>query len=152
MLFRSVSQSRYGGSTKRPNEFMTPVLDENGNKLTQKFGNICWFTNIEHGRHHEPLKLMTMADNLSYSKQATIRENGYQKYDNANAIEVPFVDAIPSDFNGLMGVPITFLDKYNPDQFEIIKFRKGDDDKDLKINGKALYCRILIKHRNPVHA
>lgn len=96
-----------------------------------KFRNCCWFTNIDHGKRHQPLALMTMVDNLKYSKHKEIRENGYQKYDNYDAIEVPFTDAIPSDYKEDMGVPISFLDKYNPEQFKILKFRKGDDGKDL---------------------
>lgn len=112
-----------------------------------RLGNACWFTNIDHGRRHQPLALMTMADNLKFSKHRQIRENGYLKYDNYDAIEVPFVDAIPSDYTADMGVPITYLDKHNPEQFEIIKFRKGNDDKDLAINGKCPYFRILIKRR-----
>lgn len=85
-----------------------------------RLGNACWFTNIDHGRRHQPLSLMTMADNLKYSKHKQIREQGYLKYDNYDAIEVPFVDAIPSDYAGDMGVPITFMDKYCPEQFEIM--------------------------------
>lgn len=80
-----------------------------------------WFTNIEHGRRHKPLPLMTMKDNLKFSKHKEIKDKGkYQKYDNYNAIEVPFTDAIPSDYKGVMGVPISFLDKYCPEQFIII--------------------------------
>ena len=96
-----------------------------------KFRNCCWFTNLEHGRRHEPLQLMTMKDNLRFSKHKEIRENGYRKYDNYDAIEVPYTDAIPSDYEGVMGVPISFLDKYCPEQFEIVEFRKGNDGKDL---------------------
>jgi len=84
------------------------------------FRNANWFTNIEHGRRHEPLKLMTMEDNLRFSRHKEIKELGYRKYDNYDAIEVPKVDAIPSDYDGMMGVPVTFLDRYNPDQFEIL--------------------------------
>ena len=73
----------------------------------------------------------------------------YPKYDNYDAIEVNRVQNIPFDYIGAMGVPITFLDKFNPDQFEIIKFRKGDDDKDLSINGKCPYFRILIRNKHP---
>lgn len=90
-----------------------------------RLGNSSWFTNIDHGRRHEPLELMTMADNLRYSKHKELRDLGYRKYDNFDAIEVPFVDAIPSDYRGMMGVPVTFLDKYNPDQF-IILFNADD--------------------------
>jgi hypothetical protein len=89
-------------------------------------GNSCWFTNIEHGRRHEPLKLMTKADNIKFSKHKEVRGVGYSSYDNFDAIEVPFVDAIPIDHDGMMGVPITFLDKYNPDQFEIVGSSQGD--------------------------
>lgn len=85
-----------------------------------RLGNSCWFTNIDHGRRHEPLQLMTIADNLKYSRHKEIRERGYLRYDNYDAIEVPYTDAIPSDYDMVMGVPITFLDKYNPDQFEIV--------------------------------
>ncbi|MFM1674870.1 adenine-specific methyltransferase EcoRI family protein [Lactiplantibacillus plantarum] len=72
-------------------------------------------------------------------------ENNYPKYDNYNGINVNRTADIPADYVGYMGVPITFLNKYNPDQFEIIKFRKGDDNKDLAINGKNPYFRIIIK-------
>ena len=89
-----------------------------------RLGNSCWFTNLEHGRRHEPLQLMTMADNIKFSKHKDIRGAGYLRYDNFDAIEVPYVDAIPCDHDGIMGVPITFLDKYNPDQFEIVELSR----------------------------
>ena len=86
-----------------------------------RLGNSCWFTSIEHGRRHQPLSLMTMADNLRYSKHKEIRGKiAYAHYDNYDAIEVPFTDAIPSDYDGVMGVPISFLIKYCPEQFEIL--------------------------------
>jgi hypothetical protein len=85
-----------------------------------RLGNACWFTSIEHGKRHQPLPLMTMNDNIKFSKHKEVRGSAYQKYDNYDAIEVPFTDAIPSDYKGAMGVPISFLDKYNPDQFEIL--------------------------------
>lgn len=85
-----------------------------------RLGNSCWFTNIEHGRRHEPLPLMTMDDNRKFNKRIQGNELAYRKYDNYSAIEVPYTNAIPSDFHGIMGVPITYLDKHNPDQFEII--------------------------------
>jgi hypothetical protein len=78
-----------------------------------------WFTNLDHGRRHQPLQLMSMADNLRYNKKL-MGKAAYDRYDNYDAIEVPYTDAIPSDYDGVMGVPITFLDKYNPDQFEIL--------------------------------
>ena len=90
----------------------------------------CWFTNIDHGRRHQPLQLMSMADNLKFSRHKEIREKGYQKYDNYGAIEVPYTDAIPKDYDGIMGVPISFIEKYNPDQFEILgSTQRGCHDK-----------------------
>ena len=91
-----------------------------------RHGNSCWFTNIDHGRRHEPLQLMTKADNIKFSKHKEVRGVGYPPYDNFDGIEVPFVDAIPSDYDVMMGVPITFLDSYNPDQFEIVGSSEGD--------------------------
>ncbi len=90
-----------------------------------RLGNSCWFTNIDHGRRHQSLPLMMMADNLKFSKHKEIKGKiSYDKYDNYDAIEVPFTDAIPSDYDGVMGVPITFLDKYSPEQFEIVGITK----------------------------
>jgi hypothetical protein len=94
-------------------------IDEVGNRFIRVKG-VRWFTNIEHGRRHQPLPLMTEADNIKFSKHKQVKDVGYQKYDNYDAIEVPFTDAIPSDYDGVMGVPISFLDKYSPEQFEIV--------------------------------
>lgn len=88
-----------------------------------RLGNSCWFTNLDHGRRHQALTLMSMADNLKFNKKMR-GKTAYDRYDNYNAIDVPFTNAIPSDYNGVMGVPISFLDKYNPDQFEIIGMSK----------------------------
>lgn len=153
-------------------EYAQGVYDEATGLV--KFRNCLWFTNIDHGKRHQKLKLMTMADNLKFNKQ--MRKIGkYYTYDNYDAIEVPYTMCIPSDYEGVMGVPISFLDKYNPDQFEIVAFRKGDDGKDLIysyererglscshiseysfddvlrpiINGKKVYRRITIRHRYP---
>jgi hypothetical protein len=91
-----------------------------GEKVNRVPG-VCWFTNLDHGRRHQPMPLMTMEDNLKFSKHKEIKgKKSYTKYDNYDAIEVPFTDSIPSDYEGVMGVPISFLDKYNPDQFEIL--------------------------------
>jgi hypothetical protein len=120
-----------------------------------------WFTNLDHGRRHQPIPLMTMEENLKYSKHKEIRgKKTYYKYDNYDAIEVPFTDSIPSDYKGVMGVPITFLDKYNPDQFEIVGatesegrgFSNGLWDESSKvsqplINNERVYKRIFIKHK-----
>lgn len=128
-----------------------------------KFRNCCWFTNIEHGRRHQPLQLMTMTDNIKFSRHKEVRNHEYQKYDNYDAIDVPFTDAIPSDYEDIMGVPISFLDKYCPEQFEIVSandYRKFDyipvkqhgliKDKDGAINGKPTYARILIRKKKGI--
>lgn len=100
-------------------------IDEQGQKFLRIKG-VRWFTNLDHGRRHQPLPLMTMADNLKYSKHKEIKgKESYDQYDNYDAIEVPFTDAIPSDYDGMMGVPISFLDKYSPEQFEIIGYEKS---------------------------
>jgi len=112
-------------------------IDENGRKFIRVKG-VRWFTNLDHQKRHEELDLV-----CHYSPEE------YPKYDNYDAIEVSKTANIPFDYDGVMGVPITFLDKYNPSQFEIIKFRKGNDDKDLAINGKCPYFRILIRNKNP---
>ena len=113
--------------------------DKNGQKW-RSFGNICWFTNLDIAKRHEDLILYK-----SYIPK------DYPKYDNYDAINVDKTKEIPVDYAGVMGVPITFLDKYNPEQFEIIKFRKGNDDKDLSVNGKCPYFRILIKNKRISH-
>lgn len=97
----------------------TEIFNENGKRYISVAGT-GWFTNLEHGRRHQPLPLMTMADNLKFSKHKEIIERGYPRYVNYDAIEVSYSDAIPSDYDGLMGVPISFLNMYCPEQFEII--------------------------------
>lgn len=101
-----------------------------------KFRNVHWYTNIETPKRYWDIPLYE-----KYSPEKNPR------YDNYDAIEVSKTAEIPVDYFGVMGVPISFLDKYNPKQFEIVKFRKGDDDKDLSINGKFPYFRILIRRR-----
>lgn len=114
-----------------------------------KFRNCCWFTNLEHGRRHQPLQLMTMADNIKFSRHKEIKGQEYKHYDNYDAIDVPFTDAIPSDYEGIMGVPISYMDKYCPEQFDIL-----GTEVDLNIpkgrgyiDGKRLYSRIFIKKK-----
>jgi hypothetical protein len=122
-------------------------IDDEGRKFLRIKG-VRWFTNLDHGRRHQPLPLMTMKENLKFSKHKEIKgKKKYEKYDNYNVIEVPFTNAIPSDYNGVMGVPISFLDKYNPDQFEILgatqrgchdevpDTKKYDDYWEVKQNG-----------------
>ncbi len=142
--------------------------EQNGEKVNRVPG-VCWFTNIDHGRRHQPMPLMTMEDNLKFSKHKEIKgKKSYDKYANFDAIEVPFADAIPSDYDGIMGVPISFLDKYCPDQFEILgsnlthgipmsevakkgTFAQGGPSF-YTANGddtfKRIYTRILIRHKN----
>ncbi len=91
---------------------------------TQTMGNTGWFTNLPHGKRYQPLQLMSMEDNIMYSRHKEIKGIGYQHYDNYDAIEVPYTDAIPNDYDGVMGVPISFLDKYCPEQFEIVGITK----------------------------
>ncbi len=112
-----------------------------------RLGNSCWFSNLDHGRRHQPMTLMTESDNIKYSKHREIKGIGYQHYDNYDAIDVPYSDSIPSDYEGAMGVPISWLDKYCPEQFELVKFRKGNDEKDLSIGGICPYFRILIRKK-----
>ena len=127
-------------------------IDENGNRIVAT-NNCLWLTNLEHGRRHQPLELNTMAQNRKHSKHKEVRDNGYPHYDNYDAIDVPFTDAIPCDYDGVMGVPITFLDKYCPDQFEILgqMVTTKIDEYNFGypyINGKKVYARILIKNRS----
>lgn len=106
-----------------------------------KFRNCTWYTNVDHEKRHEELIL--------YKKYTP---EDYPKYDNYNAINVDKVAEIPCDYDGVMGVPITFLDKYNPDQFEIVSFRKGEDGRDLVFTREREriqpYFRILVRPRS----
>ena len=128
-----------------------------------RLGNSCWFTNIQHGRRHTPLSLMTQADNERFNKKIARNANSYKTYDNYDAIEVPVTNGIPSDYEGVMGVPISFLDKYCPEQFEILGSRRWgksqdlldvytgsvvppENDKKTTIGGKETYDRIFIRH------
>lgn len=126
-------------------------IDEDGNRIVAT-NNCLWLTNLDHGKRHQPLPLMTMNDNIKFSSHKNVKGLGYKKYDNYDAIEVPFTDAIPSDYDGVMGVPITFLDKYSPEQFEIIGQMVTTKVDDLNhgypyVDGKKIYARILIKKR-----
>lgn len=92
---------------------------------------VCWFANLDHGRRHQQLSLMTMEDNLKFNKKMKGKTT-YDQYDNYDAIEVPFADAIPSDYPGVMGVPISFLNKYSPEQFDILGMCENEDLYNLK--------------------
>ncbi|MCL4481795.1 MAG: adenine-specific methyltransferase EcoRI family protein [Bacteroidetes bacterium] len=143
-------------------------IDKEGRKFLRIKG-VRWFTNLDHGRRHQPLPLMSMDDNLKFSKHKEIKgKESYDHYENYDAIDISFTDAIPSDYDGVMGVPISFLDKYSPEQFEIIwqasgntrasapreildrlNYRPHPDDRGgcTIVNGRRTYDRIFIKHR-----
>ncbi len=145
-------------------------IDEATGKKIARVSTSCWFTNLDHGRRHQPLNLMTTADNLKFSKHKELKgKAGYDRYVNYDAIEVPYSDAIPGDYDGAMGVPITFLDKYNPDQFEILgssmslgvaiariakkgTYQQGGPRFYID-NGdgtyRRMFDRIVIRHRRP---
>lgn len=138
--------------------FSSGVFDEKTGLV--KFRNVCWFTNLDYGQRHERLLLDTMEHNLKFNKKLKNKldkEFGcccYPKYDNYNAIEVPFVEAIPSDYDGIMGVPITFLGKHNPEQFEILdawashsKEPTGIENECGYIDGKWMFKRIAIRKK-----
>jgi len=113
-------------------------IDKDGNRIVATNGCL-WLTNLDLEKRHEDIKL---------TKTYYGNEYQYPHYDNFNGINVNKTSDIPADYEGYMGVPITFLHKHNPSQFEIVKFRKGDDGKDLSINGKCPYFRIIIKRNN----
>lgn len=149
----SSGDREFGVPDYYPLEGASCRVDQAGRKYIRVKG-VRWFTNLEHGRRHEPLRLMTMKDNLRYSKHRDVRENGYPKYENYDAIEVPYTDAIPADYSELMGVPITFLDKYCPEQFDILdmcashgKEPRGIPNESPYLNGKWVYNRILIRKK-----
>ena len=132
-------------------------IDENGRKFVRVKG-VRWYTNLEHGKRHESLKLMTIEENLRYSRHKEIKgksfEEAYPRYDNYDALEVGFTDAIPSDYDGVMGVPISFLDKYCPEQFEIVGSNRGVDQdpngvygRSSLIKGREVYKRLFIRQR-----
>ena len=136
-----------------------------------RVSGVVWFTNIDHGRRHEEIPLMTKEDNILYSKHKEIKGKGYLHYVNYDAIDVPYSDAIPIDYDGIMGVPITFLDKYCPDQFEILGITDRGNEYGIKtkeftsedspiygdlnrrgaiiVDGvlKSTYARILIRKK-----
>lgn len=113
-------------------------IDNSNNKIVSS-NNCLWLTNLDNNKRHEYIQL---------TKTYNGNEEEYPTYDNYDGINVNEVKKIPNDYPGTMGVPITFLHKFNPEQFELIKFRKGNDDRDLSINGKCPYFRILIKNKS----
>jgi len=158
----------------------TPVKPEDKAKAARlgyvgdytRLGNSCWYTNLDHGRRHCPLPLMTRNENLKFSRHKDIKGKAdYNHYDNYDAIEVPYADAIPGDYDGVMGVPISFLDKYCPEQFVILGITDRGNEYGIKtkeytpndtplygdlnrrgairIDGvlKSTYARILIRKK-----
>lgn len=132
--------------------------NESGKKVyITRVQGVRWFTNLDHGRRHQPLPLMTEAEVIKFATKKP-----FEKYDNYDAIDVSFVKNIPSDYNGVMGVPMSIFDKYSPEQFEILGSDynvkegllpklvnpkwKGKLDRGY-VNNKRLFTRILIKHR-----
>lgn len=110
-------------------------VDEYGRKYIRVKG-VRWYTNLDYAERHCDLDLWK-----KYNSEE------YPQYDNYDAINVDVTAEIPEDYYGEIGVPITFLDKYNPSQFEIIRFRKGNDGKDLCVNGQCPYFRIIIRRK-----
>lgn len=112
-------------------------IDDAGNRIISP-NNALWLTNLDHFYRHKSIPL---------TEYYYGNEDKYPTYDNYDAINVNKTKDIPKDYTGVVGVPITFLHKYNPDQFDIIQFRKGNDNKDLSIDGKNPYFRVLIKQK-----
>lgn len=175
-IFQLIKENKYWAGVSSWSGGMWFHTDTENSKKNMKNVGSAWFTNLPHGKHNTPNeKFMTMADNLRHSKHAKIREQGYPKYDNYDAIEVPYTDAIPIDYAGVMGVPVTFLEQYCPEQFEILGMCENLDLYGLKtkvysaqecrakyfelfgkkgvydlnatgvVNGKKAYQRLLIR-------
>ena len=174
-VFPLLKDNRIWIGTTVPKEFIIPAtiterkntyIREDGTVIA-KFGNICWFANIDHGLRHQPLRLDTMAHNLKFNKKLRRKlehDYGmleYPRYDNYDAIEIPFVECIPSDYDGVMGVPITFMDKYAPCQFEIVGATESEGSgfscgiwherskvPQPMVHDRRIYKRIFIRPRN----
>ena len=147
------------------NQYVT--ADEHGKRLMQTSAK--WFTNLDHGKRHQPLLLDTMAHNLKFNKKLKKKferdygKQEYPHYDNYDAIEVPFTECIPSDYDGVMGVPITFMDKYNPEQFEIVGSFNAHSETDVAFGyvdsrtalcisqGKEIMWNGPIVHKTPLY-
>ncbi len=158
-IFSLVKENKIWLGYMHPEKFIVPDdyeqrefrswRDENGVNW-RSLGNACWFTNLDIAKRH--------VDIILYKKY---NRKEYSKYDNYDAINVDKVKDIPMDYDGVMGVPITFMDKYNPEQFEIVGLIAGNikgmagikssSGKDGPyINGKLKYGRILIRNRKPL--
>lgn len=175
--YKSLNRDMYFNVTKDYQKWLVENKKEgsaykviNG-EVMGRLASVTWFTNLDHGKRHELLQLDTMNHNLKFNNRLNKKlknkynTDTYPKYDNYDAIECPFVDSIPSDYEGVMGVPITFLDKLNPDQFSIEGLAAGNTRQNnfnydvpyepIKedrggcgvVNGSRVYSRILIKKR-----
>ena len=136
------------------------IIKINGRHIKQKCVPSVWYTNLDHGRRHEPLRLLTMKNLRNYNPRQ-VEEGAFASYDNYDAIHVPRVNMIPSDYPGVMGVPITFLDKYCPEQFELLGITDNSDSSSVRslrisgsskydrpyLDGRRLFPRLLIAHR-----
>lgn len=131
-IFPLIKDNKLWPGINAVKEFKTPTGE------VQKFGNIIWYTNLSHKKHNEELIL---------TQKYKGNENKYPKYDDYDAIEVSKVKDIPMDYDGVMGVPITFLDKYNPKQFEIMTVVRPTVKLQYYLCGRKLYVRILIRRR-----
>lgn len=180
--YKSLNQDMYFTVTDEYKEWLVANKKEGSaykiidGVVMGRLASACWFTNIDHGKRHEKMLLDTMAHNLKFNKKLRNKfekEYGvieYPRYDNYDAIEVPFTECIPSDYDGIMGVPITFMDRYCPEQFEIVWQASGNAyanaprevmeelkfDPEVKYGGglgtavakgQAKYSRILIRYR-----
>lgn len=170
--YKSLNLDMYFNVTDEYKEWLLSHKNEGSaykiidNVVMGRLASACWFTNLDHGKRHEFLDLASMAENLTFNKKLKKKFETeydrveYPRYDNYDAIEVPFTESIPSDYDGVMGVPITFLDKYCPDQFEILGATESEgkgfsnglwDSKSgvaqPVVNGKRVYKRLFIKSK-----
>lgn len=153
--FKYIKENKLWLGVSIANIFDIPKFDENGKEMLDKNNkSICeqtknitgltrWFTNLEHKKRYQQMHFMTMEENLRHNKKDL--PNGYEKYDNYDAIEVPKVSLIPSDYDGVMGVPITYLGNHNPKEFEIIG-SSAIFAKPIIINGERKTGRFYIKN------
>lgn len=151
-IFPRIMNDEMWLGTTHAKVFITPDGHE------KKFGNIIWYSNMDHGKRHEHLSMDTMENNLRYNQKLRRKleeygSEGYPKYDNYDAIEVPFVECIPSDYDGMLGVPISFLDRYSPEQFEIVGDARDGSDSPFDlfmpfVGGKKTFTRLIIRRRS----
>lgn len=167
--YKSLNNDMYFNVTDEYKEWLLANKKEGsaykiiGGVVMGRLASACWFTNLDHGRRHEELQLMTMRENLKYNKklQRKLEKDfgifEYPRYDNYDAIEVPYVECIPSDFDGAFGVPITYLDAHNPNQFEVVgadfdlagavtvNGKVKPRPQRFYVDGRRLYSRVVIR-------